>query len=58
MKKSVFIVLLTILLAMPQSCENSYSIYSGKYRVNYIFNPNTPPLLRAEGRGPCCGRLP
>lgn len=44
MKKSVFIVLLAILLAMPQSCENSYSIYSGKYRVNYIFNPNTPPF--------------
>ncbi|MCQ2074774.1 MAG: hypothetical protein MJY77_06235 [Bacteroidaceae bacterium] len=43
MKKSVSIVLLTAFLAVPQSCENSYSIYSGRYRVNYMFNPNIPP---------------
>ena len=43
MKKSVLIVLLTAFFAVPQSCENSYSIYSGKDRVNFAFNSTEPP---------------
>ena len=43
MKRSVFIVLLTAFMLLTQSCENSYSIYSGKERVNFVFNSTDSP---------------
>lgn len=51
MKKSVFIVFLVAFLAVSQSCENSYSIYSGKHRVLFVFNPNMPPYNTVTSMG-------
>ena len=51
MKKAVFIVFFTSFMAVSQSCENSYAIYSDRYRVNFVFDSGKPPYNAVTSMG-------
>lgn len=51
MKNAVSIVLSALLLMPLMSCENSYSVFSTKYRVNFRCDPNVPPFNSAVSMG-------